>query len=141
MTMTSNDADDKVAIVVSEGSYDKAMASVFLGSTAAGLGMEVHLFFTFFGLELLKKNKRPRLKGMYRPFTGMFEKKMKGIGVESFQDMMDTCSEMGVRLYACSTSMEAMGLKKEQLRDGVDVLGASKFLDIAAGSKVQLFIG
>lgn len=132
---------DKVAIVVSEGSYDKAMASVFLGSTAAGLGMEVHLFFTFFGLDLLKKNKRPKLKGMFRPFTGMFEKKMKGIGVESFQEMMDTCSEMGVKFYACSTSMEAMGLKMDDLRDGVDILGASRFLDIAAGSKVQLFIG
>ncbi len=140
--MDSNEVGpEKVAIVVSEGSYDKAMASVFLGSTAAGLGMDVHLFFTFFGLDLLKKNKRPKLKGMFRPFTGMFEKKMKGIGVESFQVMMDTCSEMGVKFYACSTSMEAMGLKMEDLRDGVDILGASKFLDIAAGSNIQLFIG
>lgn len=137
----NEEGPEKVAIVVSEGSYDKAMASVFLGSTAAGLGMEVHLFFTFFGLDLLKKNKRPKLKGMFRPFTGMFEKKMKGIGVESFQVMMDTCSEMGVKFYACSTSMEAMGLKIEDLRDGVDILGASKFLDIASGSNIQLFIG
>jgi len=140
--MNSNESSaDKVAIVVSEGSYDKAMASVFLGSTAAGLGMEVHLFFTFFGLDLLKKNKRPKLKGLFRPFTGMFEKKMRGVGVDSFQDMMETCSDMGVKFYACSTSMEAMGLSMGDLRDGVDILGASKFLDIAAGSNVQLFIG
>lgn len=137
----SENETDKVAIVVSEGSYDKAMASVFLGSTAAGLGMEVHLFFTFFGLDLLKKKKRPKLKGLFRPFTGMFEKKMKGIGVDSFQAMMDTCSDLGVKFYACSTSMEAMGLPREALRDDVEILGASKFLDIAAGSSVQLFIG
>ncbi|MDI3482224.1 MAG: hypothetical protein PWQ88_95 [Candidatus Methanomethylophilaceae archaeon] len=133
--------NSKVAIVVAEGSYDKAMASVFLGSTAASLGMEVHLFFTFFGLELLKKGKRPKLKGLYRLFTGSFEKKMKGIGVDSFQEMLDTCVDLGVKLYACSTSMEAMGIKREDLRDGVEVLGAASFLSLASESEVQLFIG
>lgn len=132
---------DRVCLVVSEGSYDKAMASVFLGTTAAGLGMEVHMFFTFFGLNLLKKNYRPKLKGMYRLATGMFEKKMKGVGVESFNEMLSTAQEMGVKLYACNTSMAALGMPKEKLVDGVEILGAAAFLNIAADSKVQLFIG
>ncbi len=132
---------EKLALVVSEGSYDKAMASVFLGTTAAGMGMEVHVFFTFFGLKLLKKNARPKLPGLYRIATGMFEKKMKGVGVDSFGEMLATAQELGVKLYACSTSMQAMGMSRDQLIDGVDILGAAAFLDIAADCKVQLFIG
>ncbi|MDD3398308.1 MAG: DsrE/DsrF/DrsH-like family protein [Candidatus Methanomethylophilaceae archaeon] len=132
---------EKLALVVSEGSYDKAMASVFLGTTAAGMGMEVHVFFTFFGLKLLKKNARPKLPGLYRIATGMFEKKMKGVGVDSFGEMLETAQELGVKLYACSTSMEAMGMSRDQLVDGVDILGAAAFLNIAADCKVQLFIG
>ncbi|MGE4274662.1 MAG: DsrE/DsrF/DrsH-like family protein [Candidatus Methanomethylophilaceae archaeon] len=132
---------DKLALVVSEGSYDKAMASVFLGTTAAGMGMEVHMFFTFFGLNLLKKNAHPKLSGLYRLATGMFERKMKDVGVGSFNEMLATAQELGVKLYACSTTMGAMGVSKEELIDGVDILGAAAFLDIAADSKVQLFIG
>ena len=132
---------EKLALVVSEGSYDKAMASVFLGTTAAGMGMEVHVFFTFFGLKLLKKNARPKLPGLYRIATGMFEKKMKGVGVDSFGEMLAMAQELGVKLYACSTSMQAMGMSRDQLIDGVDILGAAAFLDIAADCKVQLFIG
>ncbi len=133
---------DKGAIVVAEGSYDKAMASLFLATTAAGLGMEAHVFCTFFGLNLLKRKARPKLPGMYRLFTGMFEKKMKRLaGVEGFQEIMETAKDLGVRFYACSTSMAALGMKKDQLVDGIEVLGASKFLDIAADSRVQLFIG
>ena len=132
---------DKMVMVVSEGSFDKALMPLIMGNTAASMGMEVHVFYTFFGLKLLKKGVRPKLKGMMRLFTGMIERKMKRLKIPGYGEMLDQAKELGVNLYACSTSMTLMGIEEGDLVDGVKVLGASAFLDIAADSKVQLFIG
>ena len=132
---------DKMVMVVSEGSFDKALMPLIMGNTAASMGMEVHVFYTFFGLKLLKKGVRPKLKGVMRLFTGMIEKKMKRLKIPGYGEMLDQARELGVNLYACSTSMTLLGVKEGDLVDGVKVLGASAFLDIAADSKVQLFIG
>jgi peroxiredoxin family protein len=133
--------EDSVAIVISEGSYDKAMAGLFMATTAAGMGMQAHVFFTFFGLNLLKKGADPKLSGMYRLFTGMFKKKMKNVGIGSYQETLETAKDLGVKLYACNTTLNALGMKKEELIDGVDILGAAAFLDIASNAKVDLFLG
>jgi peroxiredoxin family protein len=76
-----------------------------------------------------------------RPFTGMIERKMKKLKIPGFAEMMAQARDLDVKLYACSTSMALMGVGKEELIDGVKILGASAFLDIAADSKVNLFIG
>jgi len=135
------DDTKKLAIVVSEGTFDKAMMSMMLANTAASMGTEVHVFFTFFGLSLLKKSANPKLAGMYRLFTGMFRKRMAKVGVEDFSKQLDLAKELGVNLYACGTTMSLMNIKKEDMADDIKVLGAAGFLDIAADSKVQLFIG
>ena len=83
--MIEEEKPRKMAIVVSEGSFDKAMMPMILATTGATMGMETHVFFTFFGLNLLKKNANPKLAGLYRLFTGVFKKRMKKIGVEDFQ--------------------------------------------------------
>jgi peroxiredoxin family protein len=131
----------KVSMVVSEGTFDKAMMPLIVGTTAASMGMEVHIFFTFFGLKLLKKGTKPKLPGMMRFFTGMILKKMKKQKIPNFDEMKKQAIDLGVHLYACSTSMTLMNIKKEDLIDGAEILGAAKFLDIAADSEVQLFIG
>jgi peroxiredoxin family protein len=105
------------------------------------MGMEVHVFYTFFGLKLLKKGVRPKLKGMMSLFTGMIEKKMKKNKIPGYNEMMQQAKDLGVNFYACSTSMILMGVEQSDLADGVKVLGAAAFLNIAADSKVQLFIG
>lgn len=132
---------DKIVMVVSEGSFDKALMPLIIGTTAASMGMEVHVFYTFFGLKLLKKGVRPKLKGLMRPFTGMIQNKMKKLKVPGFDEMMQQAKELGVNFYACSTSMALLGVKESDLADGVKVLGASAFVDIAAGSKASFFIG
>ncbi|HUU06889.1 MAG TPA: DsrE/DsrF/DrsH-like family protein [Thermoplasmata archaeon] len=132
---------DRVVMVVSEGSFDKALMPLIIGTTAASMGMEVHLFYTFFGLKLLKKGVRPKLKGLMRPFTGMIQNKMKKLKVPGFDEMMQQAKELGVNFYACSTSMALLGVKESDLVDGVKVLGASAFVDIAADSKASFFIG
>ncbi len=137
----TNGETKKVSMVVAEGSFDKAMMPFIVGTTAASMGMEVHIFFTFFGLQLLKKGKKPKLPGMMRPFTGMLLKKMKKLKIPDFEELKQQAIDLGVHLYACSTSMTMMGIGKEDLIEGAEVLGAASFLDIAADSEVQLFIG
>ncbi|MFP4169634.1 MAG: DsrE/DsrF/DrsH-like family protein [Methanomassiliicoccales archaeon] len=130
-----------MAIVVSEGSYDKAMMPLIMGTTGASMGMDVHIFFTFFGLNLLKKGANPKLPGLFRLMTGWFKKRMKKVGVEDFAAQMEMAKEMGVKLYACSTTMNVMGMTEEQMIEGISVLGAASFLDIASEAEIQLFIG
>ncbi len=132
--------DDAIAMVVAANSFDKAMMPFIMGVTAASMGMEVHIFFTFFGINLLKKGYSPKMPGMYMPFTGMMVNKMKTLNIEDFQGQLKMAKELGVNLYACNTSMEMMGIKKEDLTNGIEIVGAAAFLDMAANSKVQLFI-
>lgn len=141
MSTDAVEKQKKIAIVVSEGSFDKAMMPMMIANTGASLGMEVHIFFTFFGLSLLKKDANPKLAGMYRLFTGMFRKRMKKLGIEDFRTMREMAVDLGVNLYACSTTMNMLGLSTDQMVEGTKVLGAAAFLDIAADSEVQLFIG
>ncbi|HUW42736.1 MAG TPA: DsrE/DsrF/DrsH-like family protein [Thermoplasmata archaeon] len=131
---------EKMCIVVSEGSFDKAMMPLMLGTTGASMGMEVHVFYTFFGLKLMKKGNKPKLPGMMSLFTGMIRKKMVKNKIPLPEEMMKTALDLGVNFYACSTSMTIMGVTEADLQKGVKVLGASAFLNMAADAKVNLFI-
>jgi peroxiredoxin family protein len=115
--------------------------SMILANTAASMGMEVHVFYTFFGLNLLKKGKVPKLAGMMRLFTGVFVKRMKAIGIDNYSAQLTMALDLGVNIYACNTTMALMRIKKEDLVDGVKLLGAAAFLDIAADGDISLFIG
>jgi peroxiredoxin family protein len=130
-----------IAIVVSEGTFDKGMMAMMIANTAASMGTEVHIFHTFFGLSLMKKTTKPKLPGMYKLFTGMFIKKMNKIGLEDYAGQIKLAQELGVNLYACSTTMGLMNIKQEDMWDGVKVLGAAGFLDIALDADSTMFIG
>lgn len=132
---------DKFCMVVSEGTFDKAYMPLIMGTTAAAMGSEVHVFYTFFGTALLKKSAKPKLPGMFRLFTGMFQKRMTKVGVPSHDEMMKQAMDMGVSFYACSTTMGLMGIQESDLKSGVKVLGAAAFLKLASESSVTLFIG
>ena len=96
---------DKMVMVVSEGSFDKALMPLIMGNTAASMGMEVHVFYTFFGLKLLKKGVRPKLKGMMRLFTGMIEKKMKKLKIPAYTEMLDQARELAQTMVEIGTSL------------------------------------
>jgi peroxiredoxin family protein len=132
---------DKMCIVVSEGTFDKAYMPLIMGTTAASMGTEVNVFYTFFGTKLLKKTAKPKLPGMFRLFTGMFSKRMSKVGIPSHDEMIKQAMDMGVNFYACSTTMGLMGIKESDLKPGVKVLGAAAFLKMAGESKTTLFIG
>ncbi len=132
---------DRLCMVVSEGTFDKAYMPLIMGTTAAASGTEVHVFYTFFGTGLMKKNTKPKLPGMYRLFTGMFQKKMAAAGVPKHDEMVKQAMDMGVNFYACSTTMKLMGVKESDLKPGVKVLGAAAFLKLASEANTTLFIG
>jgi peroxiredoxin family protein len=132
---------DRLSMVVCEGTFDKAMMPLIMGTTAASMGSEVNVFYTFFGTKLLTKGVKPKLPGMMRFFTGMIVGRMKKMGIPDYEGMMKQAMELGVNFYACSTTMGLMGVKEADLRPGVKVLGAAAFLKMAQESNVNLFIG
>ncbi|HEX9907206.1 MAG TPA: DsrE/DsrF/DrsH-like family protein [Thermoplasmata archaeon] len=132
---------DKMCMVVCEGSFDKAMMPLIMGTTAAAMGTEVHVFYTFFGTKLVTKKANPKLPGIMRLFTGVFAGRMKKVGIPGHDEFMQQAQDMGVNLYACSTTMGLMGVKDEDLKPGVKVLGAAAFLKLAGESQTTLFIG
>ena len=132
---------EKMCIVVSEGSLDKAIMPLMLAVTGASMGLEVHIFYTFFGLKLLKKGTKPKLPGIMSPFTFMMTGKMKKANMPTHADMLKSAIDLGVNVYACSTTIALMGMKESDFVEGTKVLGAAAFLGLAADAKINLFIG
>lgn len=137
----NDDRAKSMAIVVAESTFDKALMPFMLAVSGAAAGMEVHIFCTFFGLNVLKTRFKPRLPGLMAPFTFVMERKMKQKNVPLLDELREQAVELGVNLYGCSTSMDLMGVTKEDLIPGTKVAGAAAFLALAAKSDVQLFIG
>ncbi len=156
---------ERISIVVFSGELDKCLAAFIIGTGAAASGMEVDMFFTFWGLSVLRK-KGVKEKGksfMDRMFGMMLPKgaeelalskmNMMGIGTKMMKDVMkkkkvaslpeliDIALQLGVNLYACEMSMNVLGLKKEELIDGVKgIVGVATYLENAAKSQITLFI-
>lgn len=134
---------EKMCIIVSKGTLDMAYPPFILATTAAAMGFDVHMFFTFWGLNILVKGKADKLKlpGAMSLFTGMMKKKMKKLNIPSISEFIKKAKEAGVKLYACETTMQVMDIKPEDLIPEVDnIVGASTFMDLASDSKMVLFI-
>jgi peroxiredoxin family protein len=160
-TAEKGEQTSKVCIVLSKGTLDMVYPAFMIGNTAASMGSEVHIFFTFWGLNVLNKKKYESLKiapvgnpglplpniigmlpGMTAMATRMMKGKMKQIKMPSIQEMIKTSKDLGVKLHACSTtmSMPMLGIPKEDLIPEVDdVIGAATFLQLSEGA-TTLFI-
>lgn len=134
----------KHAYVVHSGSLDKLYPVFMLASTGGAMDAEVHLFFTFWGLDAVKKGglDKAGLPGIMTLGTGMMKNKIKSVGVPSLVELLAMCRETeNVKIYACSTTMAMMDVKEEDLIPEVDeIVGAATFLDIAMDADVQMFI-
>jgi peroxiredoxin family protein len=160
-----NQAEDRLAMVVFSGSLDKLLAAFVLASAAAASGMQVEMFFTFWGLAALRDQKKSAKKDLLGKMFGwmlprghkklplsqmnmggagpvMIRTIMKKKGFASIEEMMAVCAEFGVRIYACDMSREVMGIKPEELIDypHLDYCGAATFLEKASSGRVSLFI-
>lgn len=149
----------RLAIIASHGTLDAAYPPLILATTAAAMDMEAAIFFTFYGLEILKKGKADRLKvapianpampmpvpniigmlpGMTAMATWMMNDWMKKAHVARLGELLEAALESGVRLIACQMTMDVMGVKKEDLIDGLEYGGAATFLEYASDHAIVL---
>ncbi len=137
---------DKVTIIVHSGDMDKVYSALIIGNGALAMGMEASLFFTFWGLQRLKKGgleKGPLSKmNMLGLGKWMVKQRMKKAGVASLERLLEDFNELGGKILACDMTMEIMGIKKEDLRDDLisDYCAVGTYLSEARGSKITLFI-
>ena len=156
--------DDAATIIVFSGDLDKVLAGFVLATGAAAAGLETSMFFTFWGLSALKKkqaaagqkNMLERMFAVMTPasseslgtskmnFFGMgavmLRKMMKDKEIASLEELMGLARELNVKLIACTMSMDAMGVAKEELLDGLTYGGVATYMADAVRSRVTLFI-
>ena len=154
----------RLAIISTHGSLDAAYPPFILATAAVAMEMEAAIFFTFYGLEILKKGNADKLKvapianpampqpipgisvpnilgvlpGMTSVATGMMNSWMKKAHVAKLSELIDMAIEFDVRMIACQMSMDVMGIKKEDLVDGIEVAGAAAFLEYASQDAIAL---
>lgn len=134
----------KVALIVHSGTLDKLYSAFILASTAAAMDVEAHMYFTFWGLNMLKKGafEKAGLPATYKHLEGQLKKKLKEMKYPSLYDMLKRLKATDMlKIYACSPTMEMFGIKKEDLIPEVDrIAGAAAFLELAAGAETTLLI-
>ncbi len=156
-------ANKKMTIIASKGSLDMAYPPLILATTAAAMDVDVTIFFTFYGLEIIKKGNADRLKisplgnpampmplpipalvssmpGMQAMATAMMKSMFDKHGVATIGQLLDLAKESGIKLIACQMTMDVMGLKQADIIDGVEFGGAATWLDVAADSQINLFV-
>jgi len=152
----------RVAIVSSKGTLDAAYPPLILATTAAALDMEVGVFFTFFGLHILKKKglenlkfvpvanpampmPMPNLLGALPGMTGlatlMMKQTIKHKHIASIPELMELAKESGVKLWPCQMTMDMMDIKRDDLIDGLEEpVGAATFLEFASHADITLYV-
>jgi peroxiredoxin family protein len=146
----SNTSSNRLAIIASHGTLDMAYPPLILATAAIAMDMEAAIFFTFFGLEILKKGRADHLlvapvpnvigmlPGMTAVATGMMNSWMKKAKVAKLSELIDIAIEGGVRMIACQMTMDVMGIKKEDLIGGIEVGGAATFLSYASENAMTM---
>ena len=158
--------ENKLSMIIFSGDLDKALAAFIVATGAVAMGMDVVMFFTFWGTPILRdtKKKEPAKDFMGKMFgkmlpkgtcevklskmnmggmgTAMMKSLMKKKNVATLEQMIEMAGELGVRIFVCDMSMNLMGFRKEELIDYPDMTscGVAKFLEEAQSSKIQLFI-
>ncbi|MFX1486197.1 MAG: DsrE/DsrF/DrsH-like family protein [Promethearchaeota archaeon] len=134
----------KAAIIAQSGTMDKLFSILTIASTAGAMDIETHIFFTFWGLPALKKGglDQAGFPAEVKHMEGFMKQKMKDAKMPSLYELLKMAKESGkVKIYACNTTMELMGVKDEDLIPEVDtVCGAATFLKEAIDADISLFI-
>ena len=163
---TSEGAQSGLSMVVFSGDLDKALAAMIIANGAASMDLPVNVFFTFWGLNILRKGGPVQVQGRKTTTEKMFgsmmprgpehlhisKMNMGGLGtrmikkemvkkhVMSLSQLIQSAQEQGVRFIACTMSMDLMGIHKEELIDGITYANVGTFIDAADKSRMTLFI-
>ncbi|KAA6184165.1 peroxiredoxin family protein [Thiohalocapsa marina] len=157
--------EKKLAIIATKGSLDWAYPPFILASTAAALGYQTQIFFTFYGLQLLKKDLTlevsplgnpgmpmpmgmdkwfpvlgTALPGMQSVMTKMMKQKMKSKGVASVEELRELCQEAEVKFIACQMTVDLFDMDTSAFIDGIEYAGAAAFFEFAGDSDICLYI-
>ncbi len=151
----------KLAIIATKGTLDFAYPPLILATTAAALDYEVTIFWTFYGLQVLKKERNLKisplgnpampmpvpmpvlvqaLPGMEGMATVMMKQKMTSKGVASIAELFDMAVESDVQMIACQMTVDLFDFKHSELVDGVEYAGAARFFEVAQDADITLFI-
>ena len=156
------DEPKKMALIATKGKLDMAYPPFILASTAAALGYEVQIFFTFYGLQLLRKDLSSvkisplanpampmpipmpvmvqMLPGMESMATMMMKNKIKSKGVSSLEELRSLSQEAGVKFIACQMTVDLFDFDRADFLEGIDYGGAATFLAFAGNTDICLFI-
>jgi peroxiredoxin family protein len=136
----------KATLIVHSGDMDKVYSALIIGNGALAMGMDVSLYFTFWGLMRLKKGELEKGSLSRMNFLGlgkwMITRKMKQARVRSLEDLLSDFVELGGKIFACDMTMQIMGIKKEDLREDVisEYCAVGTYIKEAKESDITLFI-
>lgn len=158
-------SEKKLAIIATKGTLDWGYPPFILASTASALGYEVEIFFTFYGLQLLKKKMNLQVSplgnpgmpmpmgmdkwfpvigtaipGMQSMMTMMMKNKMKSKGVADLSELRELCQEAEVRFIACQMTVDLFDMDPSAFIDGVEYGGAALFFEFAGEADISLFM-
>ncbi len=155
--------DRKIAFICSKGNLDMAYPALIMANGALGEGIETHLFFTFWGMDMINKETQGGLQfsmlgntamhmpgqswhipqglgglpGMTGFATRMLKKQIKDLDMPEVAEFLTMLHDMGAKLWACKLSVDMMGLEKEDLIDEVeDIINVSDFMELSEGAQV-----
>ena len=155
----------RLTIIATKGTLDWAYPPFILASTAAALGYQVTMFFTFYGLQLLKKKLDLKVSplgnpgmpmpmgmnswfpvlgtaipGMETMMTSMMKNTIKSKGVATIEELRDLCLEVDAKLIGCQMTIDLFDMKREDFIDDIDIGGAATYFEHAGEANVNLFI-
>ena len=151
-----DESDRKICFICSKGTLDMAYPALVMANGALGEGVETHLFFTFWGMDMITKKTMDDLKftilgnpathmpmglgglpGMTGMATKMMKKQIAGVDVPEVPEFLEMLVDMGAHLWACRMSVDMMELETDDLFDGVeDVINVSEFIELSDGAQV-----
>ena len=164
--MSSKSNAESMSLIVTKGTLDWAYPPFILATTAAAMGLEVTMFFTFYGLNLLKKDLNLKISTLGNPAmempmmgmhmampniisalpgvdgmaTGMMKNLIKKKGVASIEDLRELAVEAEVKMIACQMTLDLFEYKREELIDGPELGGAASYIEVASQSDINLYI-
>ncbi len=158
-------SEKKLAIIATKGTLDWGYPPFILASTAAALGYETQIFFTFYGLQLLKKKINVKVSplgnpgmpmpmgmdkwfpvlgtaipGMEAMMTAMMKAKMKSKGVASLEELREMCIDGDVKMIACQMTVDLFDMNQSDFLEGIEFGGAATFFEFAGESDICLYI-
>lgn len=163
LAMKKDPATRKACLIASKGTLDWAYPPLILATAAAAAGINATIFFTFYGLNIIRKDFETRLRvspvanpampmpvpmpdivsalpGMTSMATGMMKSMFHKKGVASIRELLDVARESDVRLIACQMTMDVFGYRQDEFLEGVEFGGAAAFLSEARKAHITLFI-